>query len=424
MPKPTFDPLLDQIVFHDHTGELDSRYLLLNQTTPQIITGGAPIFDGGLKTRVINAKDATGLSLFDDANNGIFVRDGGNVGIGTTNPTSHLQITGDGTLSGGSITLENDYLTILTANTYNDIPSTSPQWSAKRARGTKASPLAVTSNDRLGMFSFNGHDGTDLNTVGGALSVYVDGSVTTDSVPVRFSFEGIKPGKTLRTTHLMIRSSGNVGIGTTSPSNKLHVYGNQTLEGSAEAYLRFTDSGGSPSDFYAGINYDAAPNLFTIGNGATDTPYLTINSSGNVGIGTTNPVFGKLEIYGNGSNTRLAIHEDAGTNIAGLSLRSGTRDWYIDSQEGVDFRIYRDTESPYLTIGETGNVGIGTTAPSTKLDIGAGAMTLEAMTAPSSPASDKAVLFLEATGTSPSRTVALKVKWQDGSTSTLASVTV
>ena len=63
---------------------LDSRYLLLDQTTPQTVSNGAPIFSGGLKTGQINAIDGTGLKLYDDAGNGISVDDGGNVGIGTS----------------------------------------------------------------------------------------------------------------------------------------------------------------------------------------------------------------------------------------------------------------------------------------------------------------------------------------------------
>lgn len=79
----------DKVRSSDH---YDSRFLLLDQTTPQTVMNGAPVFGSGLKTGIINAKDANGLSLFDDGGNGVFVQDGGNVGIGTTAPGAKLQI--------------------------------------------------------------------------------------------------------------------------------------------------------------------------------------------------------------------------------------------------------------------------------------------------------------------------------------------
>ena len=71
-----------------------------------------------------------------------------------------------------------------------------------------------------------------------------------------------------------------------------------------------------------------------------------------------------------------------------------------------------------------GNVGIGTTSPDTRLDIENGALSFLAMTAPASPATDKAALYVTATGISPDRVVALKVKFQNGTETTLASVTI
>ncbi|MCF7811989.1 hypothetical protein K9M59_00025 [Candidatus Gracilibacteria bacterium] len=48
----------------------------------------------GYGTNRIDALDDAGLSLFDNDSNGIFIQDGGNVGIGTTAPTQALDVNG------------------------------------------------------------------------------------------------------------------------------------------------------------------------------------------------------------------------------------------------------------------------------------------------------------------------------------------
>ena len=60
------------------------------------------------------------------------------------------------------------------------------------------------------------------------------------------------------------------------------------------------------------------------------SPVMTINSANEkVGFGTATPLFGKTEVYGNGVDTFLAVHEDAGTHQAGIWMRSGVNDFKI-----------------------------------------------------------------------------------------------
>jgi hypothetical protein len=64
--------------------------------------------------------------------------------------------------------------------------------------------------------------------------------------------------------------------------------------------------------------------MFYIHDG-TDFRFTILPTSGNVGIGTTNPG-AKLEVYDTGADTYIKIHEDAGTHDAGIHLRTGGAD--------------------------------------------------------------------------------------------------
>jgi len=89
------------------------------------------------------------------------------------------------------------------------------------ARGSQASKALVQNGDRLGFFVFSGYDGTTfLNTA--ALTAKIDGPVTAGNVPTKFVFETNATGYP-RPERMVISSSGNVGIGTSTPSYPLHM---------------------------------------------------------------------------------------------------------------------------------------------------------------------------------------------------------
>ena len=89
------------------------------------------------------------------------------------------------------------------------------------ANGSQASKAAVQNGDRLGFFVFAGYDGTTfLNTA--ALTAKIDGVVSAGYVPTKLVFETYTAGSP-RPERMVISSSGNVGIGTSTPSYPLHM---------------------------------------------------------------------------------------------------------------------------------------------------------------------------------------------------------
>jgi hypothetical protein len=175
---------------------------------------------------------------------------------------------------------------------------------------------------------------------------------------------------------MLINSSGNVGIGTTSPVVRLD-YGSTT----GQAFHLYT----SGADYY-GINmaqYDSAnfsTNIFSGNNGeiklrtasgtSTQSTRMTIVAGGNVGIGTIAPnsllevnrtiTFSSIDTY-----AQLVVKTTSGAN--GKLLNIG-----VDETNSVSFiqSLNRGTDAMPLSLQRYGgNVGIGTTSPAQLLTI-------------------------------------------------------
>jgi type II secretory pathway pseudopilin PulG len=173
---------------------------------------------------------------------------------------------------------------------------------------------------------------------------------------------------------LTILNSGNVGIGTTAPSTKLHVNdtasaGTTGIFQSNAGYvdLRFMNSTSSSGYLqYIGNNW----NFFANSGG---TPTMTITGAtapGRVGIGITNPAT-NLHIHHTGNSPDAIVVGDNNTltNTTGIYLRSTTEANIIRGSGAALIFRRGGVGGPEDMRIINGNVGIGTTSPAFKLGV-------------------------------------------------------
>ncbi|MDC0061236.1 tail fiber domain-containing protein [bacterium] len=170
--------------------------------------------------------------------------------------------------------------------------------------------------------------------------------------------------------HVRIDATGNVGIGTTTPSYQLHVAGGGDLlvedtgGGSAHIRLKSTASGTTTSHWKLKTN---AANTFFIDNDTQSTSALTILANGNVGIGTTAPQE-KLHVYTTGTS-RVEAEGTTGFAAFKATNNSGSYGWYVDDSADK-FHLYDFTDNAdRITVDGSGNVGIGTASPNSLADL-------------------------------------------------------
>jgi hypothetical protein len=129
------------------------------------------------------------------------------------------------------------------------------------------------------------------------------------------------------TDRLIIDPSGRVGIGTSSPTSQLHVVGSGLFSGDATASGSFIGGSGTASlpsfefvnDPDTGL-FSPAANAFGISTSGVER--LRVDSSGNIGIGTSSPTY-KLQVNGNFGATTKSFRIDHPSK-PGYSLEYGS----------------------------------------------------------------------------------------------------
>lgn len=144
------------------------------------------------------------------------VTDGGFIGVGTSTPVTALNI------SGG--TVGSTQLRALFSGT-NASDSGGFLFLRNNPDGTNSLPLG---SNKLGAFSFGAMDGSTLRMAAGFLA-YASESWTSTSTPTYLNFTTTPSGSTGQVQRMRITSAGDIGIGTSSPTQKLEINGGMRL---------------------------------------------------------------------------------------------------------------------------------------------------------------------------------------------------
>ncbi len=201
------------------------------------------------------------------------------------------------------------------------------------------------------------------------------------------------------TSDLVVTSAGNVGIGTTSPDVALDIdEDGMGIPKAAEVAAAFTIDGSCflnvlSTDDQAGILfgdagdpdvgkliYDNNDNAMKFSTNTSER--MRITNTGNVGIGTTAPST-DLHIYGLGlkdfalqstnDDIDFYLRRGGGGAIARMRFQTGTTDEFlistVSSGSALSIRSADVLDPSLYILKSNGNVGIGTTTPSAKLEV-------------------------------------------------------
>lgn len=233
--------------------------------------------------------------------------------------------------------------------------------------------------DLIGTLTWSHADGTGF-VQAASISANIDGIPGTNDMPGRLVFSTTADGASTPTERMRVDSSGNVGIGTSSPTASLSVVGAQTLTRGLDMGITGVDATCYVSQNRATVETIMGPSsirmLFgTISNHdvavqTNNTEKMRIEAGGNIGIGTSAPT-SRLTITGGNAEIRDGNY---------LMLRPVGNGWDMRLQAtGTQLDVLSGGAlgSPIMSLVNGGNVGIGTSSPASLLHVKRGSNAIE-----------------------------------------------
>jgi len=339
----------------------------IQNATNGSVTSPAFRFSSNTNTGLINSSGALGLVA--NGTEILRISSAGNVGIGTTTPYSLLTL-----YKAGSTAANSPQLVFSASSTVSGLGDFLNNWAIGTdiADGGKfkiASSSVIGTNDRF-VIDGSGNVGIGTTSPFAKLSIHANAAETKLNL-----FAVASSTAAATTTHFVITNDGKVGIGTTAPTAGYLLDINGSLRVNNVITTADVAIGNNSGIIFAGSSNYAQ---ITGGNSfltfkTAGSEKVRINSSGNVGIGTTTP-YSLLTLYKAGSTAANSpqLVFSASSTVSGLG--DFLNNWAIgtDIADGGKFKIASSSvigTNDRFVIDGSGNIGIGTTSPQFKLSV-------------------------------------------------------
>jgi hypothetical protein len=305
-------------------------------------------------------------------------------GVGAT-PT--LQLHANSTLAGKAR---------MSATYWGQALTQNPALELMKSGGTSSQPIGthvlVASNESLGTIRWGASNGSFFSPAA-SIEGEIDGTPSATSVPTRLIFN-TNSGGTAVSEKMRIQASGNVGIGITAPTSKLHVGGTANITGTLRAVgsAAIEGTGGEGGQLVLGWNnvtgitgqqngtwnfdVDNANNariFFQNSSGGTAIGLSIESANANVGLGITGTATAKLHV---GENVRFTsnIYDTPVVSVTASSTfadNAAGKVLVVDSTSAVTVTFAPATYSGFtVTVirKNTGNVTIANSSTITRLN--------------------------------------------------------